>query len=306
MVLHTKLLVWKPPFISAINHVWRCAFPEEQVRSEKDTLANGYDNEGYHPPKEDGEEEPANDDERLRVGAPDPVPNGHAHEDTNGHVNGTAVIVLQEEDEEEGDASTMDDHKSSQQKPLDTRLHHYIPVEDIDRKILNGSDVSIPEDAVISFSTGRVKVKKGGSSSPQSPRGDIPLETLPPSYGDQDETRSEKAGLEAELNKNGVWSSAEGYNYGSAESQFVVSEKLNGTNNKSSGEDVSLPVSNHRKCLSREGSDSSISEHKPTGEKLYFNSDDSRKVCPNWKRLLICGAVTIVLSVVILMCVFAA
>ncbi|CAL1278233.1 unnamed protein product [Larinioides sclopetarius] len=277
-----------------------------KVRSEKDTLANGYDNEGYHPPKEDGEEEPANDDERLRVGAPEPVPNGHAHEDTNGHVNGTAVIVLQEEDEEEGDTSTMDGHNSSQQKPLDTRLHHYIPVEDIDRKILNGSDVSIPEDAVISFSTGRVKVKKGGSSSPQSPRGDIPLETLPPSYGDQDETRSEKAGLEAELNKNGVWSSAEGYNYGNAESQFVVSEKLNGTNNKSSGEDVNLPVSNHRKCLSREGSDSSISEHKPTGEKLYFNSDDSRKACPNWKRLLICGAVTIVLSVVILMCVFAA
>ncbi|KAF8767115.1 Low-density lipoprotein receptor-like protein [Argiope bruennichi] len=276
------------------------------VRSEKDTLANGYDNEGYHPPKEDGEDEPANDDERLRVGAPDPVPNGHAHEETNGHVNGTAVIVLQEEDEEEEDTSNMDDHSSSQQKPLDTRLHHYIPVEDIDRKILNGSDVSIPEDAVISFSTGRVKVKKGGSSSPQSPRGDIPLETLPPSYGDQDDTRSEKAGLEAELNKNGVWSSAEGYNYGSAESQFVVSEKLNGTNNKSSGEDVNLPVSNHRKCLSREGSDSSISEHKPTGEKLYFNSDDSRKVCPNWKRLLICGAITIVLSVVILMCVFAA
>ncbi|GIY24841.1 uncharacterized protein CEXT_182911 [Caerostris extrusa] len=125
----------------------------------------------------------------------------------------------------------MDDH-TSQQKPLDTRLHHYIPVEDIDRKILNGSEVSIPEDAVISFSTGRVKCKKGGSSSPQSPRGDIPLETLPPSYGDQDETRSEKAGLEAELNKNGVWSSAEGYTYGNAESQFVVNENSMGLINR--------------------------------------------------------------------------
>ncbi|GIY51584.1 low-density lipoprotein receptor-related protein 8 [Caerostris darwini] len=258
-----------------------------QVRSEKDTLANGYDNDGYHPHKEEGEEEPSNDDDHLRGGAPGPVPNGHAHEETNGHVNGTAVIVLQEEDEEE---DAMDDH-TSQQKPLDTRLHHYIPVEDIDRKILNGSEVSIPEDAVISFSTGRVKCKKGGSSSPQSPRGDIPLETLPPSYGDQDETRSEKAGLEAELNKNGVWSSAEGYTYGNAESQFVVNEKLNGTN-KSSNDEVSLPVSNHRKCL--------------RGEKLYFTSEDSRKSCPNWKKLLICGAATVVISVIILLCVFAA
>ncbi|GFY77649.1 transmembrane protease serine 6 [Trichonephila inaurata madagascariensis] len=260
-----------------------------EVRSEKDTLANGYDNEGFHPHKEDEEEDPSNDDERLRGGAPEPVPNGHAHEDTNGHVNGSAVIVLHEEDDEE-ETTTMDDHTSSQ-KPLDTRLHHYIPVEDIDRKILNGSDVSIPEDAVISFTTGRVKVKKGGSSSPQSPRGDIPLETLPPSYGDPDDTRSEKAGLEAELHKNGVWSSAEGYTYGNAESQFVVSEKINGTN-KSSGDDVSLPVNNHRKCL--------------RGEKLYFTSDENRGTCPRWKRMLICGSIIIVVSIVVLISAFAA
>ncbi|GFQ92184.1 transmembrane protease serine 6 [Trichonephila clavata] len=275
--------------LAAIGGVFFDISSAVEVRSEKDTLANGYDNEGFHPHKEDEEEDPSNDDERLRGGAPDPVPNGHAHEDTNGHVNGSAVIVLHEEDDEE-ETTTMDDHTSSQ-KPLDTRLHHYIPVEDIDRKILNGSDVSIPEDAVISFTTGRVKVKKGGSSSPQSPRGDIPLETLPPSYGDPDDTRSEKAGLEAELHKNGVWSSAEGYTYGNAESQFVVSEKINGTN-KSSGDDVSLPVNNHRKCL--------------RGEKLYFTSDENRGTCPSWKRMLICGSIIIVVSIVVLICAFAA
>ncbi|KFM71548.1 hypothetical protein X975_26789, partial [Stegodyphus mimosarum] len=228
------------------------------------------------------------------------------------NVNGTAVIVL---DEEENDVkkSNMEEleHRlktDSMQKPLDTRLHHYVPVDDIDRKVLNGSDgthITIPEDAVISFTTGRVRVKKSAFNSPQSlgDRESIPLETMPPSYTEEKTGLGEKAELEAELanHKNGVWS--EGHNYGSAEGPFSNSEKLNGTSKTS--DEVSLPVNNHRKCLSREASDSSCSEQKSTGEKLYF-TEDNRKLCPGWRRILICGLILIIIAVALLLGVLAA
>lgn len=180
--------------------------------------------------------------------------NGYVHEESNGHstsANGVAVIVL----EEGKGKSNMEDNKvESSPKPLDTRLHHYVPVDDIDKKILNGSDgthVTIPEDAVISFTTGRVKVKKGASNNPQTTndRESIPLETMLPSYEAEDKIGlGEKADLEAELtnHKNGLWS--EGPNaYANPEGPFSNSEKLNGTSKSS--DEVSLPVNNHRKCL---------------------------------------------------------
>ncbi|XP_035220333.1 uncharacterized protein LOC118193362 isoform X2 [Stegodyphus dumicola] len=214
------------------------------------------------------------------------------------NVNGTAVIVL---DEEENDVkkSNMEEREhrlktDSIQKPLDTRLHHYVPVDDIDRKVVNGSDgthITIPEDAVISFTTGRVRVKKSASNSPQSvgDRESIPLATMPPSYTEEKTGLGEKAELEAELanHKNGVWS--EGHNYGSAEGPFSNSEKLNGTSKSS--DEVSLPVNNHRKCL--------------RGEKLYF-TEDNRKLCPGWRRILICGLILIIIAVALLLGVLAA
>ncbi|GIY24840.1 low-density lipoprotein receptor-related protein 8 [Caerostris extrusa] len=44
----------------------------------------------------------------------------------------------------------------------------------------------------------------------------------------------------------------------------------------------------------------------PQEKNCIFTSEDSRKSCPNWKKLLICGAATVVISVIILLCVFAA
>ena len=234
-----------------------------QVRHEKESKLNGYDNEGYHcQERSEDEEESASDDDRLRVVVTENghrpeddahMSNGYLHDETSGHsttVNGSAVIVIEEN---KSDSNMNDSKEDSSQKPLDTRLHHYVPVDDIDRKILNGSDgthVTIPEDAVINFTTGRVKVKKGSSNNSQSnERESIPLETMLPSYEAEDKIGlGEKAELEAELtnHKNGLWS--EGHNtYSNAESPFGNSEKLNGTSK--SGDEISLPVNNHRKCL---------------------------------------------------------
>lgn len=236
-----------------------------QVRTEKEGKLNGYDNEGFHcQGRAEDEEESASDDDRLRVVVTENghrpeddshLSNGYVHEENNGHstttVNGSAVIVIEES---KSDSNMKDSKGDSSQKPLDTRLHHFVPVDDVDRKILNGSDgshVNIPEDAVINFTTGRVKVKKSASNNPpvSGERESIPLETILPSYEAGGKTgHGEKAELEAELtnHKNGLWS--EGHNtYSNAESHFGNSEKLNGTSK--SRDEVSLPVNNHRKCL---------------------------------------------------------
>ncbi|XP_042895549.1 mucin-3A isoform X3 [Parasteatoda tepidariorum] len=292
-----------------------------KVHHEKESVANGYDNNGYHPCDRKGEEEESSKDEdRLRIVVTEngrrtdgdvPLANGHAHERSNSYststVNGTAVVVLGEEEDDEDVA----DHNNidSTQKPLDTRLRHYVPADDMDRKILNGSDsthVSIPDDAVISFTTGgRVRVKNRTSSSPQSTRESIPLETIPTSYEVDDKKTlglDKKAEVEAELSnsKNGVW--AETHVNSGAEGVFN-SEKLNGTSKSS--DEVSLPVNSHRKCLSREGSISSLSETKSTGEKLYF-TEESRKLCPGWRRLILCGLILIIVAVAVCLAVLAA
>lgn len=42
------------------------------------------------------------------------------------------------------------------------------------------------------------------------------------------------------------------------------------------------------------------------GEKLYFNQDTSRKLCPNLNKGVLCGIIVVVVSVVLLLCVLAA
>ncbi|KAG8195700.1 hypothetical protein JTE90_002963 [Oedothorax gibbosus] len=250
------------------------------VRLDKGTVANGYDNEGYHPYTED--EPPASHDDRLRA-----TENGHCGDATplsNGRtapLNGDVVVDVDENLDINMDVKS--DVKDSH-KPLDTRLHLYVPVEDIDRKIMNGSsnDLSIPDDAVVDVS-GRVRVRKSTSNSPRLNRESIAMEEMRP----KSDAKSEKEELEAELskNKNGVWTSGD-----VLESHFI-GEKMNG---KSSNSDESgkLSVNNHRKCL--------------RGEKLYFNQDTTRKLCPNLNKGVLCGIIVVVVSVVLLLCVLAA
>lgn len=212
-----------------------------QVRLDKDTLANGYDNEAYHPHTED-EPPPASDDERLRAeNGSMPKSNGHATANA-APLNGTVVIDVDDANLDVSSNLNMDvkdSHRSN--KPLDTRLHHYVPVDDVvDRKILNGSerrdvDVSDGERKILN---GSGRARKSGSN-----RESIALEDMrPPSY-DGDDAKSEKAELEAELSNHNNGVSAYG------ESHFI-GEKLNGKSAKSGGDESGkLPVNNHRKCL---------------------------------------------------------
>lgn len=219
-------------YISFVSKIKCCVFLS-QVRLDKNT--NGYDNEAYRPHTDD-EPPPASDDERLRAS----TENGHCVGHNGGHntvpVNGTVVVDV---DDANMDVGVKDSHK-----PLDTRLHHYVPVEDIDKKILNGSDVGARvsvdvSDADRKILNGSGRVKKSAGNNRES----IALDDFrPPSY-DGDDAKSEKAELEAELSNHNNGVSAYG------ESHFI-GEKLNGKSAKSGGDESGkLPVNNHRKCL---------------------------------------------------------
>lgn len=267
---------------------------ESLVRHEEEEK-EGYDNDGFHPhdrPTDDSRlDSVVINDQCSRAGdsSASVVPNGRTAVNQDGQSeipvkNGHALLP-----EQCSTDTTVSDHpqsnhnhhnKTSESPKVEGYGRFTIPPESDNRTPGNGdTQISIPEDAIINFNTGRVRVKK---CSPKSNREEDEREKIPLEKMD-----SQKA-MEVDSNH------AQNGNGGTvAVSTPLTSEKLmaqsNGT--RKSFEEYFIPVNTHKKLL--------------RGEKLYLTKDD-RKLCQGWKRVIICGFITIIIAVAILVGALAA
>ncbi|XP_022255781.1 agglutinin-like protein 5, partial [Limulus polyphemus] len=151
------------------------------------------------------------------------------------------------------------------------------------------TEIAIPDDALINFNTGRVRAKRKPKSRESPTEEKIPLEYIEKDlspFTDYNDKAQEAQDNVKETNLHNEDQKDEGIPVNSP----VTSEKqTNGTGK--SFEEYFIPTNTHKKFL--------------RGEKLYL-AQNTRKSKPNWKRIILCGFITIIIAIAILAGILAA